>query len=92
MIASEARQTNAPRPEPSPSTSGRISILTVGRSWICPDCGGRRLISVSEHGGEVGHLEGGDGSCFGRPEGTCMWAANRDRIEFGRRARKAAQI
>lgn len=84
MIA-PAKYANPSRPEiPSFPVSGRVSVLAVGRSWTCPNCGGRRLISVSEHGGEVGELKGGDGSCLGE----CVWAANRDRIEFGRRARR----
>lgn len=77
--------TNPTYREVSPSASRCIFVLAVGRAWKCESCGGRRLIRVSPDGGEVGAIKGGDGSCLGKAEGSCMWDANRDRLELDRR-------
>ena len=80
-----------------PGLAGRTtSVIAVGRSHRCPECGTRRLVYVSEGGGgSVGSaIYGERGPCrrlgpFGAE--TCVWDSNRDMIELARRARKAAQ-
>lgn len=85
MIAS-TENTNPSCAEVIPSASARSPlVIAVGRSWKCPSCAGRRLLTVTPNGGEVGALKGGDRSCIDSPGDTCMWDAARDRVELARR-------
>lgn len=81
------KQANPSRPEMSFPVSGRTtSVIAVGRSWKCERCGGRRLLTVTPGGGEVGALRGGDRSCIDSPGDTCLWDAARSRVELARKA------